>query len=465
MKSRSVRYNFIMRSISNAATILVPLLVYPHVSRVLCPEGIGRVNFAQSVVYYFVMLAQLGVPTYGIRECARLRGDRLLLEKTAGEILFINIISCCISYALFLACLFAIPRLREDRLLFLIMSLSIFLNSFSIEWLYGALEDYGSPAVWSLVFKLLMVAGCFLFVKTGEDVCAYGGMLVLGTAGYGAATILFSPVKLRLNFNRKHIKPVLVFFAMSFATTIYTQMDSVMLGFMKGTLQNGYYDAAVKVKLMLVALISSMGTVLMPRAAAFLKEGDEKSFLEISEKAFSFVFALALPLCVYFIMYSKDAVLFLSGESFLPSVMPMRLIMPTLVFIGITNISGIQIMVPLGREKQVLFSEIAGALVNLVANALLIPEYGASGAAVGTVLAELAVMAVQLYCVKDLLPGLIGAVPKGRISAALLISAAAAALPGMTELGSFLKLLVSAAVFFGIYFGLVAPCYKEVLKK
>ncbi len=460
MKEHSIKYNFTMKSVSMAATVLAPLIIYPYVTRVLGPAGVGKVNFAQSVVFYFTMIAQLGVPTYGIRECAKVRDDRAALSKTVQEILLINAVTCAVSYALLFICLFTVPQMRSEKTLFAVMSFSVLLNVIGVEWLYNALEKYDYLALITLAMKLLMVVLAFLFVRSEDDYVIYGALLVLGSIGWALISFLNLGKEIDLkpagNYDlKRHLKPVGVFFAMSVATTVYTMMDSAMLGFMKGTLENGYYDSAVKVKQALVGAVTALGTVLLPRSTYKLGRGDNAAFEEMSKKAMSFVIAVGIPCCVYFMMFARPVIMLLSGMQFENSVQPMRLIMPTVILIGITNITGIQMMIPLGRENGVLYAEIVGAVVNLLVNAVLIPKMGASGAAIGTVAAETAVLFVELWFVRDMLTKVFSC--KGIIKTALAACAGAVASSWIMNKGysSIITLFISFAAFTAAYFAVM----------
>lgn len=76
MRQKSVKMNFVMNIILTMSNFIFPLITFPYVSRVLLPDGTGRVSFASSLISYFTMFAQLGIPTYGIRACAKARDDR-----------------------------------------------------------------------------------------------------------------------------------------------------------------------------------------------------------------------------------------------------------------------------------------------------------------------------------------------------------------------------------------------------
>ena len=409
MKIKSVQHNFIMKSMMTAANVIVPLIIYPYVCRVLNPAGVGAVSFAQSIIYYFQIFALLGVPTYGIRACAKVRDNKEELSRTVHEILFINLLTGIISYTALFIFMALVPQIRNEKVLFLVASLSIVCSLISCEWLYSGLEQYDFMAIASLAFKVMMVIATFLFIKNENDYVVYAGVYVLGTTGWGIVTFLNLRRVIFIrnlgNYDlKRHLKPIGIFFAMAIATTIYTQMDSVMIGFMKGTVENGYYDAAVKAKMAVVSCLSSLGAVLLPRSAYYLEKGRKKEFFSMSSKALKMMILASVSICVLLVLLAEPVILLLSGKQFVNSIVPMKIIMPSIIFIGITNITGIQMMIPLGREKQVLYSEIIGAAINLIVNALLIPKLGASGAAIGTVAAEIAVFTVQIISIRDILP-------------------------------------------------------------
>ena len=141
MKQKSIKVNFIMNAILTMSSVIFPLITFPYVSRALQPAGIGKVNFAISVVSYFTMFAQLGIPTYGIRACAQVRDDKKELSKVVQELLWISVFMCTLSYLVFFLSVFFIPKLRKDCLLFVITGCSVLLNTIGVEWLYKGLEQ------------------------------------------------------------------------------------------------------------------------------------------------------------------------------------------------------------------------------------------------------------------------------------------------------------------------------------
>ena len=197
--------------------------------------------------------------------------------------------------------------------------------------------------------------------------------------------------------------------------------------------------------------MTAVSTVLLPRASYYVDKGLIKELYGIARKAMSFVMLIAIPFVAYFSIYADECILLLSGEGFAPAVLPMQVIMPTLLFIGITNILGIQIMVPLGKENQVLYSTICGAITDLVLNAIFIPMYGAVGAAIGTVVAEFVVLIYQLIIMRDILGEVFGGVKYIVVIIATIIASLCSIWVKSLSLGVFFALVLSAVIFFGVY--------------
>ena len=469
-QKHSLKLNFVMNAILTMSSFIFPLISYPYVSRILLPEGTGKVSFATSLIAYFIMFAQLGIPTYGVRACSRVRDDRQALTRTAQELLIINLIMTALSYmALFLALLF-VPRLRAERTLYLLVSLSMIFNTIGMEWLYKALEQYTYITVRSIVFKIVALIAMFVLIHSREDYVIYGGITILASSASGICNFVHARrfISLRpvggYRF-RPHLKAVAVFFAMACASTVYTNLDTVMLGFMTSDETVGYYNAAVRIKSILVSIVTSLGAVLLPRASYYVERGEMDRFRQITRKALNFVFLAAVPMMIYFMVFARQGIFLLSGENYAGAVRPMQWIMPTLLFIGLSNVLGIQILVPLNREKVVLWSIIAGAAVDVVLNVALIPQYGASGAAAATSVAELVVLAVQFFVLGKEATGAFAAVSFGKLLPALVVGIAAASWVLLMQWGSFVTLLLSGILFFGSYLAMLLVLKEEMAKQ
>lgn len=477
MKIHSVKFNFIMNFIMSASSIVFPLITFPYISRVLMATGNGKVATASAVVAYFNMFASLGIPTYGIRACAKVRDDKKALSKTAQELIIINSITMLISCVVFAFTVILVPEFAAEKELYLINGIGLALNVFAVTWLYNALEQYAYITVINMITKLFSLILMFLLIKRPEDYVIYGGITVFASSASYVFNFIYARKFITLkkigkyNF-RVHMTPILKFFAMSAAISVYTNLDVVMLQFMQGDAEVGYYNAAIKVKTILVTLITSLGTVLLPRLSYYVKKEKTEDFYRMIGKAVNFVVVAGLPLTIYFMLYASESIQFLAGDGYQGAVLPMIILMPTVLLIGMSNITGIQILTPQNQEQKVLNSIVCGAVADFLLNLILIPKMASSGAALATVIAELVVLLVQCVYLKEILKDIMRDVSGVKIGAAIVVATIGGSLvKGLLdlessgwsmEIQSFVMLAISACVFFGIY-GVVLLMTKEKL--
>ena len=450
-----------MNAILTLSSFVFPLITFPYVSRILLPEGMGKVAMATSVIAYFALLARLGIPMYGIRACAGVRDDRLLLSKMVQELFFINLGMAGVSYILLFITVLSVPRFAEELVLYLVMSATIFFEALGVEWLYKALEEYQYITIRSICFKFVALVATFLFIHIQADYIKYGIITILAAS---ASNLLnFYNLRKYITFRafpeysfKPHIKPVLIFFATSCAIVIYTQLNTVMLGLMKTNADVGLYDSAMKIKNILVSIVTALGAVLLPRASYYVKQGLFEDFSRISAKAIHFVCALALPLIAYFMMFASNGIHFLSGKFFDGAILPMQIILPTIFLIGLTNVIGIQVLVPLGKEKEVFYSVAGGGIVDLSACFFLIPVFSVVGAAASNLLAEFTVLVLQIYYVRQCrdkinITKALGCVEYGKIFLAIVVASGVSWWCKSLGWKDFFVLIISGTIFFAVY--------------
>ena len=444
IKIHSVKYNFLMNIILKMSSFIFPLITFPYISRVLGPAGNGKVAFATSVVYYFSIFAALGIPTYGIRKCAQCRDDKQKLAKTVHELLILGSILTVIAYIVLVICIFAIPKLRDNANIIFITSATLILTNVGVEWFYQAIEQYDYITIRNLLFKFISIILNLIKLRK------------------------YIPVKIDGKYNLKqHLKPSMMFFLMTIAATIYTNLDTVMLGFMENSIQVGYYNAAVKMKNILTSVVSALGAVLLPRVSYYIEKGMYEEYRKTLNKSIKVVLLISLPLMLYCMIEARDVLLFLSGKQYLPALSAMVVIMPTILLIGISNVTGMQILVPLGLEKYTIISTVIGAIVDVILNSLLIPQYGAMGAAVGTLIAEVSVLIVQIYFLRKI--KYVNIINKDWIK---IILATMIALIGMRVIDKIvfidivlLRLFYTSAIFFGIYILALIVLKEEIVQE
>lgn len=402
VRTPSIKANAVFNVIRRLLILLFPLITFPYASRILLPEGIGRVSFARSFIDYFISIATLGIYTYGIRETAKVRDSKEQLSKVSKEILTINMVSTAISYLLLFFAIFCIPKLSDYRMLLIIISAKILFTALGLDWLYGGLEKYKYITVRSFLFQIISVILLFSFVHKPEDYLKYASIAVVANVGSNICNWihsrkyinLFSNTKLEL---KKHLKPICILFAMAEVSKIYLVLDVTMLGFMCNDWEVGIYTSATKINRIIVELVAAIGFVVLPRLAYYIKRNDKEKFQELVYKNFDIFFLLAVPSAIGLCLVGNAAILAFSGEKFLAAVPVMRILNPIIVITGIGSVVGTQTFIPMGKEKLVLYALLIGSVCNIALNFLLIPRYQAWGAAVATLISQCVLSGTEFF--------------------------------------------------------------------
>ncbi|MDU6706764.1 flippase [uncultured Haemophilus sp.] len=456
---KSIKFNFIMNFILTVSNFLFPLITFPYVSRVLLPEGTGKVAFALSIVSYFTIFASFGVATYGIRAIAQVRDDKERLSKTMHELLFINIISMTIVYVALAIAILVVPKFAMEKELFWVTSLFILFTIVGVEWLYKGLEKYQYITIRTIIFKIASLFLVFLFVKEKSDYIIFAFISIFAIVGSGVLNLINS--RKLINYTlyseyefKKHLKPMFVLFLTSMAIAIYTSLDEGLLGLLSSPEQVGYYNAAVRVKGILFTLITSLGVVLLPRLSYYVENHMETEFHEALAKSTNFIIVIAASVVIFFTLFAKETILILAGENYVASIIPLQIVVWALILSAITNILGIQILLPLKKDKQLLFSVLCAATVDVIANFLLVPKLAAVGTALSVIAAELSVLIVQIIILRQYIKILFSGLQLHKIIIALLIAIACALFVReiVVNTSTLIIFLCSSSVFFLAYF-------------
>ena len=344
----------------------------------------------------------------------------------------------------------------------MITSVTILLNAIGVDWLFQALEQYGYITIRNLAFKIISIILMFAFVHKPEDYIIYGAISVIGTCGSNVLNVFYAANFLEKktfgHYNLKqHLKPIFNFFLLTVSVSVYNSMDSVMLGFMSSDAEVGYYTAAIKMKTIVVSTVTSLGTVLLPRMSNFIAQNKMDDFFRMIKKSFNFIFVVAISVALFCIVAAKSIILILAGDSYVPAIIPMQVISWTIILIGLSNITGMQVLVPTNREKYTTLSTVYGAIVNLIINTVAIPSLGATGAAIGTVAAEFTVLIVQFYFLRNELLQMLSGIQYLKIGGSLVVTLLVLVLFKRTISidNLFLDLCASAIIYFGVYFTLL----------
>lgn len=407
----SIKNNIALNYVNTVASIIFPLITFPYVTRILLPEGIGLVNFQNSIIGYITLLTSLGIPLYAVREVARVRDNLEERNRVTTEITILSILLTIPGYIIVYAVGHVIPQIYAHISLFYILSLSIIFTAIGVNWFYTAIEDFKFITIRGLIIRCLFVAALFIFVKSKADLLLYGAIIVGSTVGNNLINFIhlhkFIKVPkinwLKLNVFR-HLRPSFHVFVLNLATSLYTFLNPVMLGFLSDDVQVGYFTAGTKLSYVILSIVTSMATVLLPRVSNLIQHHQSKEFNELITKVYHYYMALALPFTIGLVVLSVPTTIVICGKSFYSAHTTVAISALVIIFISITNIIGIQILYPYGKEKYVTYSTIGGAIANFILDIPLILLWGAKGAAASTVIAELTVLLIQVRIAKKYIP-------------------------------------------------------------
>ena len=402
MKVRSVKVNAILNVIYTITNMIFPLITYPYVTRVLSAVGMGKVSFFTSVSNYAVMFGSLGISTYGIRAVAKVRDDEKELSKVASELFILNSIITDIVLVALLASVPFVRKFSAEPALLIINMLIIASTPFGLNWLYSGMEQYAYITKRTVAFKTISLFLVFILVRAKGDYPIYAAITAFSTIGAYVCNWLYARKFVRFRKGKglefkKHFKPMILLFASILAVSVYTNLDTIMLGFISGDRQVGLYSVASKIKWLLLSAVNAVSAVLLPRLSNYIGNNEIEKYNQTLKKSVSFVFIVTIPLTIFFMCEAYDTIYFLGGADYTEAVPCMMFLMPILIISGFSNVTGNQVLIPQGRDSQFMTAVCVGAVVDIVLNALLMPKYMCAGAAAATLVAELTQMSIQFH--------------------------------------------------------------------
>lgn len=468
--AQSVKVNYILNLINTGTQMLFPLITFPYVCRVIEADGIGQINFFQSIISYISLFTCLGIPMYAIREIARDRSDVVQMNRTATEILLLHSMLTLVGYAIVAILCLTVPQIQVNIPLFLILSLTIFFTAIGCEWFYQGIEDFKYITIRGLIIKTVSVVLLFIFVKSKTDLLYYGCYTVFGVLGGN----IFNFFRLRKYIHReniifselhikRHVKPVLKVFSFSVVTSIYLQLNTVLLGFLKNALAVGYFAAATKVMQMLLKMSACLGSVMMPRASHLIAENKEAEFNRLIQKSYDFTLAIALPMTIGLFFCAPSLITALCGVKFEHSILPSQIIAPIILMVAISNIFGIQVLFPKGKINIVTLCCGIGAVADLILNLCLIPFFSYIGTSIAYLGAEVATTVSMYFIGRKYIP--IIYFKKSHLTYALGCIVMALALYGISllRLPTLTILLLQGCCGVLAYFIILCICKDEML--
>ena len=377
--------------------IVLPIITTPYVTRVFSSNDLGTYGYFNSIVTYFILLATLGVANYGTKEIS---GHRKDIQKNFWGIYTLQLGATILSLALYV--LLCVTLSSMQNLVAYILGLSLVSKGLDISWLFQGLEDFRKITVRNITVKLVGVISIFLFVKSANDLYLYVFLLtifeLLGQLSmWLPAREFIGKAHFDLAYARVHLKPVILLFLPQVAISLYVTLDRTMLGALASKMDVGIYDQALKLVNILLTLVTSLGSVMLPRVSNLLSSGDNKAVNKMHQMSFLIYNLVIFPIIAGMLIVNDDFVQFFLGKDFQDARYAIAIMIFRMFFIGWTNIMGIQILIPHNKNKEFMISTTVPAIVSVGLNLIFLPKLGFIGAAIVSVLTEALVWGIQLY--------------------------------------------------------------------
>lgn len=395
--------NYLYNASYQILIMLAPLLTTPYVARVLGPRESGINTYTNGWVSLFYMVGQLGITLYGNREVAYNRDDIIKRSQTFWGVEALQAFTISISLVIYLIAVFLFSTTFQKY--YLLQTFWIVAAGVDVSWYFEGLEDFRKTVSRNTIVKLTSICLIFLLVRTQKDLSRY--ILLLSLAQLFGNLSLWPYLKGNVKWVNpklwkpwKHLYPSLLFFIPTITTQVYLVVNKLMLGKIGAPAALGQYDYSDRIVKLVLAIVTATGTVMLPHVANKFAKGDYQGVRNSLYTSFDFVTSLATPMMFGLMGISLKFAPWFLGSEYTHTGLVIALEAPVILLIAWSNVTGTQYLMPINRVREFTMSVTAGAVVNVVANLILIPLFSANGASVATVISEFSVTAVQLYLVR-----------------------------------------------------------------
>lgn len=380
------------------------MITYPYVSRVLGVANVGVCNFIDSIINYFLIFSALGIGIVGIREIARNKDCKDDLQEVFSKLFTINTISTTIALVVLLVSMYTIPRLEDNYELMWIGVLKLVFNYLLIEWFFKGLEDFKYVTNRAIIVRTIYVFSVFVFIRDASDVETYYFLTSATIAVNAIINVLYARkfVKFKLCFFslRYYTKSLCILGVYSILTSFYTTFNVAFLGFVTNDVQVGFYTTSTKIHGIILMMFTAVTSTLMPRMASILEKKQYGQYEKLIKKSVCVLLLFSIPCIVIIELFAPVIIKVIAGLGYEGAILPLRIIAPLVLIIGLEQVLITQSLMPMGKDKAVLINSIIGAFVGIIGNIILVPYLESVGSAIVWLISEIVVMFSALYFFK-----------------------------------------------------------------
>lgn len=394
--------NYIYNVLYQIFLIVVPLVTAPYLTRTLSAVSLGIYDYINSITSIITTFGLIGLQSYGYRQIAYYRDNKRAVEEEFSSIFCLRIILLIIVGIIYLP----LSGATEYKKYFWIQFFLIVAQFLDVSWLFIGFEDLKIVSLRNFIAKFITVIGIFLFVNDDNDLWLYFALfsfttLVTCISVYPLAKKYVLFVKVDIKKIVSHISGSIKLFIPQVATLLYLQFDKVMLkAFTDSTAQVAYYSYAEKIINIPLAVITALGTVMMPRFANLHSNNDREAISNYLMKTIRFALFLAVPMMIGLAVISDGFIPWYLGNEYIVSATVIVVLSPVCILNALANILGAQYLTAVDKTKELTVSYYSAAFINIFLNAILIPQFACIGAAIATLFCSLTSVIMQFFYVK-----------------------------------------------------------------
>ena len=399
-----IKSNLIYSSILTVSNFVFPVLTFPYVSRVLGVNNIGLFNWISGIIQYFIFFSMMGIGIVGIREVAKNKNNHKELNITFSSLIVLNFFTTIISLIFLFFLILLSSKFAEYKTLFFIGAANIFFNLFLIEWFFKGIENFKYITYRSIIIKAVYVLSIFLFVKSKNDYKIYYLLTVVTVIINALYNWFYSRKFVRFSIRdinlKLYFKPFIVLGIYLLFNSMYSTFNIAYLGYVGGNVEVGYYSTATKLYGILLAFFSAFTGVMLPRMSALVAEDNHSEINRLIQKSFNLLFSICFPVIIYFLFFAPQIIRITAGVGYDGAVLPMRIMMPLLLIIGIEQILIIQLLMPLNKDRAIFINSVIGAIMGVSLAIILVKNLLSVGSSIVWVCSEFSILLCANYFVK-----------------------------------------------------------------
>lgn len=389
--SRNLRViqNVGIMTLGRISQSLLGIVALSVLARRLGPDRFGMLNFSAAILTYFSLLSSMGIPQMAMRQIARGQENIAdMVNRTLSRLVALG--AMAFFWLVVLSPILSLGPLQE--IVLLVSGIELLVSAVKIPWAYAVMENMSIPAGAGLLGTVIRVGLVFALVHSPGDVV----WAALATVGASAATAglelwgFHRHYPIRLKFTGiafiSALRQSAPLAASALMTQIYGSMDSLFLGYFRGTATVGYYNAAYRLIWFLTSMIEFYVQTMFPIVSALYRDSPS-SVTRFVARNFTSVLAVAVPITVGGWITAPNIIHMIYGPHYALSVTPFRLLLVGWLIMSV-NVHYGNILVACDGESVFTQAVSVGAAVNVVGNLFMIPGWGMTGAAAMMILTE-----------------------------------------------------------------------------